>query len=432
MDSSSNSGLSLTSEYDESSSENEEPLESSEQVPFEFSRQRHSIGARIQANTLLEIGIPHWDIKAKTGISKSQVYRLRNKAINRGWDPKISGIAEVHHVEDTPRSRRPQISQEIVDLILKTVTQNSTTQGWSCSRIAYEVSLVLKESQAVIKEVSGVTVWRILRQNMYFSYKRTVKPGLKLEDKEVRLKWCMDHKDRKLEDWKNVIWTNETSVQLGSVRGKRRVWRRSNEAFHPHVITRRWKGFSELMWWSAFSYDKKGPFHIWEDETKEEKEACLKDLATRNAAKYENDKALWEIENRIRRLQATSIVPGRKPVFKHDESTRAYILREGKGGINWYWYQKVILEPLLLPFAKECLHERPNTLVQEDGAPSHASRYQQEVFDIWEISRLLWPPNSPDLNMIEPCWFWMKRHTTKCYGHQLSVTPGRAGNTMVP
>ena len=27
--------------------------------------------------------------------------------------------------------------------------------------------------------------------------------------------------------------------------------------------------------------------------------------------------------------------------------------------------------------------------------------------------RLLWPSNSPDLNMIEPCWFWMKRHTTK-------------------
>ena len=27
--------------------------------------------------------------------------------------------------------------------------------------------------------------------------------------------------------------------------------------------------------------------------------------------------------------------------------------------------------------------------------------------------RLLWLPDSPDLNMIEPCWFWMKRQTTK-------------------
>ena len=40
-------------------------------------------------------------------------------------------------------------------------------------------------------------------------------------------------------------------------------------------------------------------------------------------------------------------------------------------------------------------------------------RYQHEVYDLWEITRLLWPPNSPDLNTIEPCWFWMKRDMTK-------------------
>jgi len=27
--------------------------------------------------------------------------------------------------------------------------------------------------------------------------------------------------------------------------------------------------------------------------------------------------------------------------------------------------------------------------------------------------KMLWPANSPDLNAIEPCWFWMKRQTTK-------------------
>ena len=51
--------------------------------------------------------------------------------------------------------------------------------------------------------------------------------------------------------------------------------------------------------------------------------------------------------------------------------------------------------------------------VQEDKAPAHKSQYQQEIFDLWEIQRLLWPGNSPDLNAIEPTWFWMKRETTK-------------------
>ena len=29
------------------------------------------------------------------------------------------------------------------------------------------------------------------------------------------------------------------------------------------------------------------------------------------------------------------------------------------------------------------------------------------------VLRLFWPGNSPDLNMIEPCWNWMKRETTR-------------------
>jgi hypothetical protein len=33
-------------------------------------------------------------------------------------------------------------------------------------------------------------------------------------------------------------------------------------------------------------YEKKGLFYIWEDETKEEKQACIKDLEARNAARY--------------------------------------------------------------------------------------------------------------------------------------------------
>lgn len=43
-------------------------------------------------------------------------------------------------------------------------------------------------------------------------------------------------------------------------------------------------------------------------------------------------------------------------------------------------------------------------LVQKDKAPTHASKYQDEVFWLHNISRLLWPGNSPDMNMIEPYW----------------------------
>jgi len=114
---------------------------------------KHTIGARIQALTYLELGLPIFQITTKTGISKARIYAIRKEALLRGWDPNISTIVEVHHVEDSTRSGRQKTSQEVVDLILEIVTKNSTTRSWSCERIAFEVT-----SRSSISKVSATTV----------------------------------------------------------------------------------------------------------------------------------------------------------------------------------------------------------------------------------------------------------------------------------
>ena len=93
---------------------------------------------------------------------------------------------------------------------------------------------------------------------------------------------------------------------------------------------------------------------------------------------------------------------GRKLTWRWDEK-HGKVVRKGKGGVDWYRYQKIILLPKRLPFAKECMKDRPDTIVQEDKALSHASKHQDLVFMDAGILRLLWPGNSPDLNMIEQC-----------------------------
>jgi hypothetical protein len=80
--------------------------------------------------------------------------------------------------------------------------------------------------------------------------------------KAARLEWALVHKDWTLEDWKKVIWTDETSVLLSHRRGGYRIWRRRDKTVLKSCVRSRWKGYSEFMFWGAFSYDKKGPMHI--------------------------------------------------------------------------------------------------------------------------------------------------------------------------
>jgi hypothetical protein len=48
------------------------------------------------------------------------------------------------------------------------------------------------------------------------------------------------------------------------------------------------------MFWGCFTYNKKGPCHIWEKETAQEKRERKEDLEARNREKEPKDRAKWE------------------------------------------------------------------------------------------------------------------------------------------
>jgi hypothetical protein len=67
-----------------------------------------------------------------------------------------------------------------MNLILKTITKNSTTQGYSYTKIAYEVYSKLEMPKAISSRI----VYNVYKENGYSSYKRTIKLRLKDKDKE--------------------------------------------------------------------------------------------------------------------------------------------------------------------------------------------------------------------------------------------------------
>jgi hypothetical protein len=346
------------------------------------------------------------EVAGIAGLSPRQVNRIYARAIDRGFDPNLRPLViRDEQLRDAPRSGRPtKQTEEAKNEVIRKVRRDRYGREKSCADIAGELS-----SEGY--DLSAITVWRILKKAGFRKTKPTRKPGLTKKMKSERLAWCIAHKDWSLDDWKNVIWSDETSVILLHRRGGYRVWRRADERFLRSCIRERWKGASEFMFWGAFSYEKKGPFHCWGPETAKERNNSKLLIDDLNKELEPIMKEQWEITNGMRRLGLRNL-PGKKPEWKWKKETGKLTRGEGKG-IDWWRYQQTILLPKMLPFAKECLRERPDTVVQEDKAPSHAHHAQQRIYDLHEVRRLLWCGNSPDLNAIEPAWPYLKRETTK-------------------
>ena len=56
------------------------------------------------------------------------------------------------------------------------------------------------------------------------------------------------------------------------------------------------------MFWGCFSWDKKGPCHIWETETTQEKTAAQKELDRINKENEPRYRQEWELSTGVRRM----------------------------------------------------------------------------------------------------------------------------------
>jgi hypothetical protein len=377
------------------------PRPLTEEASVGYSGNRYSLAQRIQALTLLAEGFTWQAVQEKTGMTQRTQSDLKKKAFARGFDPVVSPRILESYVIDGDRSGRPvEITDEVKAGLIANVVRDRAGREKSSDILAYEAG------------VSTTSALSILQDFGLNSVKVSRKPGLTKAQRAARLQWCLDHQHWTLEEWKKVIWTDETAVLLGHRRGSTRVWRSVHEIYDPTVVRPRWKGFSEFMFWGCFSYDYKGPCHIYETETAVMKTKATKWLEQENASREELGKAEWELEYSLRRVNLRRQPAGRQAVWRFTEKT-GKLIRKGKGGVDFYRYCEEVVKPKLIPFARECSRkEDTQFIIQQDNAPAHIHHYTSRVFQKSNISQMIWPANSPDLNAIEKSWPWLKRTTT--------------------
>ncbi|KAK3556024.1 hypothetical protein QTP70_000730 [Hemibagrus guttatus] len=186
---------------------------------------------------LHEFGKTESAIGKQLGVKKSTVV-----AIIRKWKTYKT-------TDNLPRSGAPRkISPCGVKMITRTVSKNPrTTRGD-----------LVNDLQRAGTRITKATISNTLRRQGLKSCSARHVPLLKPVHVRAHLKCAREHLDDPEEDWENVIWSDETKIELFGKNSTCRVWRRKNAELHPkNTIPTVKHGGGNIMLWGCFS--AKGP-----------------------------------------------------------------------------------------------------------------------------------------------------------------------------
>ncbi|KAJ4920164.1 hypothetical protein JOQ06_026278 [Pogonophryne albipinna] len=117
---------------------------------------------------------------------------------------------------------------------------------------------LVNDLQRAGTKVTKATISNTLRRQGLKSCSARRVPPLKPVHVQARLKFAREHLDDPEEDWENVIWSDETKIEIFGKNSTRRVWRRKNAELHPkNTIPTVKHGGGNIMLSGCFS--AKGP-----------------------------------------------------------------------------------------------------------------------------------------------------------------------------
>jgi len=192
----------------------------------------------IESNIVNRIqnGLSNHEIAKGVGISRATVNRIANRVFpgrmieKKGRPPKL-----------TPRDKLYCVRQ--------------ITMGGK--ETAMDVRRSLENDVGV--SVCNNTVCNALREMGVGSIVKPKKPYLSPKNAKERLVWAKVHVDWTLEDWKRVIWSDETKINRFGSDGRRYTWKRDHEPLQSKHVQQTVKhGGGNIKLWSCITYDGVG------------------------------------------------------------------------------------------------------------------------------------------------------------------------------
>lgn len=194
-----------------------------------------SLEKRSQIEILRKIGTSMGKIAQIVGVSKN------------GVQTTLKRFADLKSHCDLKRSGRPKKTSNVDDRnILRLSKQNRFKPP---SEIRVEVNETLTEP------ISTDTVKRRLRDNGFFGRIALKKPLLKPQHRQKRLEFARKYRNWTMDQWKLVLWSDETKIEFFGTKRRQYVRRKEGERYKKQCIAPTVKfGGGSVMIWGCFSY----------------------------------------------------------------------------------------------------------------------------------------------------------------------------------
>jgi len=191
---------------------------------------------RIQVWTLREEGLSWNQIATRTGKDRKNCRNICKR------------VKETGTFKDKPRSGRPskltdRDRRHIVGILRKSNEKS--------------VEAVRKEAATIINtKVCHNTIAKVLKESGYVCRVKKKKPLLTKKHKEKRLTWAKKYRTWTVDEWRKVIWSDETAFMLVNGDGREYCWTKEGDVLEEEQVkpTKKFGG-GKLMLWGCITYE---------------------------------------------------------------------------------------------------------------------------------------------------------------------------------
>lgn len=187
--------------------------------------------------SLLKEGYSLCQIQSKTGLGRSTVGRIKKEA----------DLDKENCKGGRPSKLSPRDTQSIIRQITTGKLDNAV-------QVTHYINNILPSP------VSPQTVRNALKKNNLRSIVKQKRPLLKKAHRQNRLKFAQYHENWTVEDWKRVLWSDETKINRIGSDGRVYTWKEKGEPLSDRTTTPTVKhgGGNNLMVWGCMGWHRVG------------------------------------------------------------------------------------------------------------------------------------------------------------------------------